>query len=74
MGSKYPLSSMLRAGKYYKRGLMTRNQYMHCVVRALAATIKRGFIDIPDFKDQLDAIDLQLVEEDALELYELLQR
>lgn len=63
-GSEYPMSSLIRAGKYYKQDAMSRGAYMACVLEALLATAKRGFESYEDFLDQLDAVDLGLVPEE----------
>jgi hypothetical protein len=81
-GSEYPLSSLLRAGKYYNRGQMTRGIYIRSIIDAMHDVFKRGFKDYDDFKDQLDAVDLSLLPEEVnelskgklLSLYELLKR
>lgn len=74
-GSEFPLSSLLRAGKYYKRELMTSRQYTANILTAVTAVIKRGFANWEDFKNQIDAIDLGLVADDLegtqQELHEL---
>jgi hypothetical protein len=82
IGSQYPLSSLMRAGKYHKRGTMSRGSYIRASLAALTATVKRGFADYADFKDQLDAVDLGLLSEDMsevekanlLELFQLLAK
>ena len=68
LGSEYPLSSLLRAAKYWKRGDMSRGVYLRETIAALVAVIQRGFHSYDDFKDQLDAVDLGLVPEDLGEL------
>jgi len=81
-GSEYPLSSLIRAGKYYKRGEMPRGSYLRAVLDCAGAVAKRGFKDYADFKDQLDAVDLGLVPEELgdveraglIELFESLRR
>ena len=81
-GSAYPLSSLMRAGKYYKRGAMLRGAYIRCVIDSLVAVIQRGFKSHEDFKDQLDAVDLGILPEDLAEtgasrfkdLFDLLDR
>jgi hypothetical protein len=81
-GSEFPLSSLIRVGKYYKRSAMPRGAFIRAVIDALAATVKRGFKDYEDFKDQLDAVDLGLLKDEMdevekaklLELFELLKR
>ena len=79
-GSDFPLSSLIRTGKYYKRGTMPRGAHLRAVIDALTAVVRRGFEGKEDFKDQLDAVDLGLLPEDLeetgfeslKELYELL--
>ena len=63
-GSEYPLSSMIRAGKYQKKGVLKRSGYIKAVLNALVDVLDRGFKDYEDFKDQLDAVDLGLVPEE----------
>lgn len=67
-GSKYPLASMIRAGKYLKKGAMTNGNFIHCIVETLNEVVSRGFRDMDDFKDQLDAVDLGLVSEEMEEV------
>ena len=81
VGSNYPISSMLRAGKYWKQGLLTSSQRAGATLNALTDTVERGFYDYEDFKDQLDAVDLGIVigSEDftnhpLFRLYELLYK
>ena len=63
--SEYPLSSLMRARKYAERGMFTGNSYMFEVLKILTDIIERGFENYYDFKDQLDAIDLQLLKDDS---------
>ena len=63
-GSDYPLSSLIRAEKYHKRGTMSRQDYLRAVFATLTAIVERGFTDYDDFKDQLDAVDLAIAPED----------
>jgi hypothetical protein len=67
-GSEYPLSSLIRLGKYYKREIMPKTAYMCAVIDCMAAITKRGFKDYADFKDQLDAVDLGLLPEEMRDL------
>ena len=67
-GSAYPLSSLVRAGKYYKRGDMARGSYLRAVLDCVGAVAERGFKDYDDFKDQLDAVDLGLIPEQLEEV------
>lgn len=64
VGSEYPLSSLVRTGKYYKKSQISRGQQIYSTLTSLIAVIERGFKDYEDFKDQLDAIDLGLVPEE----------
>lgn len=66
-GSAYPLSSLIRAGKYYPER-MPRAAYIRAVVNALAAVVGRGFKDWEDFKDQIDAVDLGLLNDEQEEV------
>lgn len=63
-GSEYPLSSLIRLGKYYKRDAMGKSAYIGSVLSIVSAIVSRGFKDYSDFKDQLDAVDLGLLPED----------
>jgi len=75
VGSEYPLSSVIRAGKYLARGRLTRVGAANSVVTALADVLRRGFKDYSDFKDQLDAIDLSLEDSRAAStLYDVVQK
>jgi len=62
-GSEYPLGSLIRILKFYKRGEFAGNAHMGAVIATVAAIAKRGFSDYEDFKDQLDAIDLGMLPE-----------
>jgi hypothetical protein len=81
-GSKYPLSSLIRAGKYMKRGQLSRSSHIRAVIDIVAALAKRGFNGYDDFKDQLDAVDLGLLPSELseveraslLELFEALNK
>jgi hypothetical protein len=66
-GSAYPLSSLIRAGKYYPER-MPRAAYIRAVVNALTAVVGRGFKDWEDFKDQIDAVDLGLLNDEQEEV------
>ena len=67
-GSEYPLASLIRLSKYYKRGDMQKGSQIRCVLSILTAIVKRGFRDYEDFKDQLDAVDLGLLPEEFKEV------
>jgi hypothetical protein len=70
IGSEYPLSSLLRAFKYAKRGDFAGNSHIFSVLKVLTDIVHRGFDDFNDFKDQMDAIDLGLVPENKEEMSE----
>jgi len=80
--TEYPLSSLIRLGKYYKKNEITKGSYIYSCLTILSAIIKRGFIDYVDFKGQLDAVDLGLLPEqlsdvkhvNIKELFELLRK
>lgn len=57
-GSEYPLSSLIRINKYYKRGFIEGRGLIGEVLLIFKAILERGFEDYEDFKDQLNAIDL----------------
>lgn len=63
-GSEYPLSSLIRMHKYVKRGIIKGKSYTVEALKILRDIINRGYTDYPDFKDQLDAVDLLLLEPD----------
>lgn len=62
-GSEYPLSSLMRMFKYVERGDYVGKSYRKDVLKILSEIIERGYVDYEDFKDQLDAIDLAMVDE-----------
>ena len=82
VGSEYPLSSVIRAGKYLASGAITRSTHIRCVIDAMTETVRRGFKNYDDFKDQLDAVDLGMLSEEMdevsrgklMRLFELLER
>lgn len=57
-GSEYPLSSLIRISKYYERGRIQGRGLIGEVLLIFKAILERGFKDYEDFKDQLNAIDL----------------
>lgn len=67
-GSEYPLSSLIRLNKYYKRGDLKRKGLNTVLI--LTDIIKRGFANYPDFKDQVEAVDL-VYSENGGELFNL---
>lgn len=67
-GSEYPLSSLLRIVKYFQRGDYAHKfEYKKDIIRILNSIIKRGYKDYEDYKDQLAAIDLLLLEPEEKE-------
>lgn len=67
-GSDYPLSSLLRATKYFQRGAYVRKRdYKKDVLNIMNDIISRGYKDYKDYKDQLAAIDLPLLEPEEKE-------
>ena len=62
-GSEYPLSSLLRTVKYFQRGAYANKfEYKKDILNILNGIISRGYKDYADYKDQLAAIDLLLLE------------
>ena len=62
-GSEYPLSSLLRIVKYFQRGAYANKfEYKKDIINILNNVISRGYKDYEDYKDQLAAIDLLLLE------------
>lgn len=62
-GSDYPLSSLLRTVKYFQRGTYANKfEYKKDIINILNNIISRGYKDYQDYKDQLAAIDLLLLE------------
>ena len=57
-GSEYPLSSLIRLNKYYERGRIQGRGLIGEVLLIFKAILERGFKDYEDFKDQLNAVDL----------------
>lgn len=73
-GSEYPLSSLIRLNKYVKRDIIKGKSYTVEALKILADIIRRGYADYPDFKTQLDAIDLMLLEpKESNAAYELFE-
>ena len=75
--SDYPMSSLVRIGKYIKRGNFNGKSYMRDIMMILTDILNRGIKDYEDFKSQLDAIDLLLLGEDvdvALDLFHAFQK
>lgn len=66
-GSEYPLSSLLRVHKYCQRDWLTAQRAKTSILLAMAEVIHRGYRDYDDFKDQLRAVDLQLLEPEQSE-------
>ena len=67
-GSEYPLSSLIRLSKYLQRGCYAKkHEYKKDVLRILNDIISCGYEDYEDYKDQLAAIDLLLLEPEEKE-------
>ena len=67
-GSDYPLSSLLRTTKYFQRGCYAKkHEYKKDILNILNDIIHRGYKDYQDYKDQLAAIDLLLLEPEEKE-------
>lgn len=71
----YPLSSLIRLFKYRKRDIITNAKCKTTVLQILEAIVNRGFKNYEDFKDQLEAIDLNMDEDNeyARSLFETLK-
>jgi len=82
VGSEYPLSSLVRLLKYYKRGAISRPAGIGAIFGIVKDIVVRGFRDYEDFKDQIDAVDLGLLPDELekldgnklFELFEALRR
>ena len=62
-GSDYPLSSLLRTTKYFQRGAYAeKHEYKKDILNILHDIISRGYKNYQDYKDQLAAVDLLLLE------------
>lgn len=72
-GSEYPLSSLMRCVKYAQRGDFLGKSYKVALLTILSDIISQGYDNYEDFKDQMAAVDLLLLEESesnaAWELY-----
>lgn len=67
-GSDYPLSSLIRITKYFQRGAYANKyEYKKDIMNILKDIIGRGYADYKDYKDQLAAIDLLLLEPEEKE-------
>lgn len=67
-GSDYPLSSLLRTTKYFQRGCYAKkHEYKKDIINILNDIISRGYTDYQDYKDQLAAVDLLLLEPEEKE-------
>lgn len=69
-GSEYPLSSLMRLFKYHKRGKLTKREAAQASMKILKDVLERGYENYVDYKEQLDAIDLQYEGmQEAFDLY-----
>lgn len=60
----YPLSSLIRVFKYQERGTFGDRTYTLAVLKILNQILKRGYKTYDDFKDQLSAVDLMVLNKD----------
>lgn len=63
LNDSYPMSSLIRAFKYKERGNFGDGSYIACVFAILNQFLRRGFDSYDDFKDQLAAVDLAMLNE-----------
>ena len=62
-GSEYPLSSLVRLQKYAERGCYSsKHESTADILKILNAIISRGYNDYDDYKDQLAAVYLLLLD------------
>ena len=61
-GSEYPLSSLMRCVKYAQRGDFAGRSWKVSMLQILDDIISRGYENYQDFKDQMAAVDLMLLE------------
>jgi len=81
-GSDYPLASLNRLFKYYKREEISRVMKNKAFLQILINIVRRGFKNYEDFLDQIEAVDLTIPPDDFaliprnlfIELYNLLKR
>lgn len=75
--SEYPLSSLLRCVKYAQRGDFAGKSWKVSMMDIVKDIVERGYKDYDDFKDQISAIDLVLLDENesnsAFELFKTFQ-
>lgn len=62
VSSEYPLSSLIRIIKYVNRDTFSGRSYIPSLMDIVKDIVKRGYLNYEDFKDQLNAIDLGLLE------------
>ena len=60
--SEFPISSLIRLGKYIKREMFHGRSYIPDVLKIVNNIVNRGFKDYSDFKHQLRAVDLMNLE------------
>lgn len=75
-GSEYPLSSLMRAGKFYKQGKFANaHSYRMAVLEILRAVMERGMYDYKDIVDQMTAVSEGIEEtKEAMMVSEMLKR
>jgi hypothetical protein len=75
--SEYPLSSLLRCVKYAQRGDFAGKSWKVSMMDIVSDIVERGYKNYDDFKDQISAIDLALLDENesnsAYKLFETFQ-
>ena len=76
VGSEYPISSLMRAGKFYRRGLFAnKHSFEMSVINILIDIVKRGLFDADDIRRQFNSISEGLSEcEEASILKSLLHK
>lgn len=57
-GTAYPVSSLVRLAKIYKKNLLTNREFRDLLLTVLYDVAERGFKDHDDLRDQMDSIDL----------------
>ncbi len=66
VSSEYPLSSLMRIIKYVNRGTFSGRSYIPSLIDIVRDIVNRGYLNYEDFKDQLSAIDLELLETEEI--------
>lgn len=66
--SDYPLSSLIRVLKYYKRNQMSREYAVESVVNIISDIVSRGFDGSDDFRNQLNVVKAGLLDSEVEKL------